>query len=304
LKLFDKLVVWTIPLVPKVLVGRISARYIAGKSLDDAVRVVKVLNVQGCCATLDVLGEFVDSRETAEEAVQEYLKALDRIELEKLDTNISIKLSMLGLKQDMAFCLENVRRLVTRAKEYGNFVRIDMEDHTCTTDTLQIYSTLKQEFDNVGFVVQSYMRRSLRDIRQQMNDHKKVNVRLCKGIYVEPREVAYQDGEVVNQNYVYLLEELLRKGAYVGIATHDERLVWAAYKLIDQLKLKQDKYEFQMLLGVDEQLRRLILQDGHKLRVYVPYGHEWYAYGTRRLKENPKIAGYVFKNMFGLQNSR
>lgn len=303
MSIIDKLVVWTIPFVPKLLVGRISARYIAGETLDDAVRVVRELNEMGCSATLDVLGEFITNREEAERAVQEYIRALDRIHLEKLDANVSIKLTMLGLKLDVEFCKENVRRLIERAKGLGNFVRIDMEDHTCTTDTLHIYNQLRKEFDNVGFVIQAYMRRSLKDIREQMHNHKKINVRLCKGIYVEPREIAYKDRDIVNHNYSYLLEELLKNGSYVGIATHDEKLVWQAYRLIDQLKLSQDKYEFQMLLGVDEQLRRLILQDGHKLRVYVPYGRQWYAYSTRRLKENPKIAGYVIKNLFGLHKT-
>jgi len=299
----DKLIVWSIPFVPKILVGRISARYIAGETLDDAVRVVKRLNEQGCSATLDVLGEFITKRDDAEKSVQEYLRALDRIHLEKLDTNISIKLTMLGLKLDVDFCLENVRRLVSRAKEFNNFVRIDMEDHTCTTDTLRVYHEIRSEFDNVGFVIQAYMRRSLGDIREQMKRHKNVDVRLCKGIYVEPRDIAYKDSRIVNRNYEFLLEELLKNGSYVGIATHDEGLVWASQKLIDQLAVKKDKYEFQMLLGVDEQLRRLILEDGHKLRVYVPYGRQWYAYATRRLKENPKMAGYVIANLFGLHKT-
>jgi len=300
--LFDKLVVWTIPIVPKFLVRRIASRYIAGTTLSDAVEVIKNLQEQGCCATLDVLGEHITKKEQAEYAVQEYLQALDKIEREKLDCNISIKLTMLGLKLDLDFCLENSRRLVQRAKEFDNFVRIDMEDSSCTTDTLQIHSRLKKDFDNVGFVIQAYMRRSLPDIRDQMNSNSKINVRVCKGIYIEPRDIAYKDKEIVNSNYSMLLRELLENGNYAGIATHDEKLVWAAYKTINDLKLSRDKFEFQMLLGVDEQLRRLILKDGYKLRVYVPYGKQWYEYSIRRLQENPKIAGYVIKNFFGLKN--
>lgn len=299
--LFDKFVVWTIPIIPKFLVKRASARYIAGPTLDDAMRVVKNLNEDGCCATLDILGEHVTKDEEAESAVQEYLKALQRIEQEKLDSNISVKLTMLGLKLDLNFCLDNMRRLVKKAKEYGNFVRIDMEDASCTTDTLKIYSELKKEFTNVGFVIQTYLRRSLKDIREQMNSNSKINVRVCKGIYIEPREIAYKDKEIINNNFVLLVEELLQHRNYVGIATHDEKLVWASYKTINELKLAKEDYEFQMLLGVDEQLRRIILKDGYKLRVYVPYGIKWYEYSVRRLKENPKIAGYVVKNFFGLK---
>ncbi|RMF58138.1 MAG: proline dehydrogenase [Calditrichaeota bacterium] len=299
----DKLVVWTIPFVPRFLVKRVAARYIAGTTLDDAMRVVRDLNAQGCSATLDVLGEHITKRQETEAAIQAYMEALDRIQHEQLDSNISVKLTMLGLKLDRDFCLENMRKLVALAKEHGNFVRIDMEDSSCTTDTLHIYSALRKEFDNVGFVIQAYMRRSLRDIREQVAANGRVNVRLCKGIYVEPREIAYKDRSIINANYVLLLEELFRSSNYVGIATHDEKLVWAAYKLIDQMKLTADQYEFQMLLGVDEQLRRLILKDGHKLRVYVPFGRRWYEYSVRRLKENPRIAGYVVRNFFGLKES-
>lgn len=299
--IFDNLVVSTISFVPKFLVKRASARYIAGPTLEDAVTVVRGLNDEGCCATLDVLGEDVKNKDEAEAAVQEYLKALQRIEQEKLDSNISVKLTMLGLKLDVNFCLENMRRLVKKAQEFGNFVRIDMEDSTCTSHTLKIYSELKKDFKNVGFVIQAYLRRSLQDIRDQMNTNSKINVRVCKGIYIEPRDIAYKDKDIINSNFMLLVEELLRNRNYVGIATHDEKLVWASYKIIDELKLAKDDYEFQMLLGVDEQLRRIILKDGHRLRVYVPYGQRWYEYSVRRLKENPRIAGYVAKNFFGLK---
>lgn len=303
MNIFDKLVVLTIPFIPKFIVRRTSARYIAGATIDDAVRVVRDLNEQGCCATIDVLGEHITKKEEAEAAVNEYLAVLDRLENEKLDSNISVKLTMLGLKLDHDFCIENVRKLAERAKEFDNFVRIDMEDSSCTTDTLNVYSTLKKKFNNVGFVIQSYMRRSLNDIREHMNSSKKINVRLCKGIYIEPREIAFKDKQIINGNYELLLRELLANGHYVGIATHDEKLVFAAFKIIDELKLKKDKFEFQMLLGVDEQLRRIILSEGYKLRVYVPYGKRWYEYSVRRLKENPSMAGYVVKNLFGIKSS-
>ncbi|MFQ5630707.1 MAG: proline dehydrogenase family protein [bacterium] len=296
--ILDRFIAWSIPFVPRALVKRVSARYIAGTTLDDAIRVVKDLNTEGYCATLDVLGEHIFRREEAEAAVQEYLRALDRLNSEKLDSNISVKLTMLGLKLDFDFCLENLRKLVKTADEFGNFVRIDMEDSSCTTDTLRIFRELRQDFDNVGFVIQAYMRRSLTDVRSLMNNHQtQINVRVCKGIYIEPREIAYKDGERINSNYTLLLKEFLQAGHYVGVATHDEKLVRAAYDLIDKLSVPKDRFEFQMLLGVDEPLRQVILKDGYKLRVYVPYGQKWYEYSVRRLKENPKIAGYVLKNM-------
>jgi len=300
LSAFDKLVVWTLPLIPKPLVRRVSARYIAGETLNDAVDVVRNLNAQGCCATLDVLGEFIEDIEEADKAVADYIAALDRIASEEIDANVSVKLTMFGLLIDKERCYENVRKLVKKAGELGNFVRIDMEDSACTSDTLEVYSRLQKEFDNVGFVIQAYMRRSLKDIQEMMTRHKSVNVRVCKGIYIEPREVAYKDMAIINSNYTLLVKELLRTGNYVGIATHDERLVWEAFRLIHEMQVSKDKFEFQMLLGVDEQLRRLIVHEGFKLRVYVPFGRRWRQYTTRRLQENPSIARHVIRRMLGL----
>ena len=298
---FDKLVAWSISLVPKFFVKNVASRYIAGTTLDDAMQVVKELNEKGCCATLDVLGEHISGNEEAEHAVEEYIKALERIDTEKLDCNISVKLTMLGLKLDLDFCLENMHRLVQKAKKLKNFVRIDMEDSSCTSDTLRIFSELRKKYDNVGFVIQAYMRRSFNDILEQMNGKKKINVRVCKGIYIEPREIAFKDMEIINANYNLLRDELMKNSHYVGVATHDEKLVWSAYRTIRELNLPKDDFEFQMLLGVDEELRKIIIGDGYKVRVYVPYGEQWYEYSVRRLQENPKIARYVIKNFFGLK---
>jgi proline dehydrogenase len=301
--LLNKLVVTMMPLVPKALVRNVANRYIAGDSIADAVRLVRQLNQKNMLATLDVLGEHIFKKEEAEATVADYLEALEAIHREKLDSNISIKLTAFGLKLDYDFCLANVRRVVQRAQELKNFVRIDMEDSSCTTDTLRIYDTLRQEFRNVGTVIQAYMRRALTDIRGLMQNGTPTNFRICKGIYVEPRAIAYKNRELINKNYTFLLHEMLKHGAYTGIATHDERLVWDAMRLIDEMKLPRDQYEFQMLLGVDEELRDSILNAGHRLRVYVPFGKSWYAYSVRRLQENPQIAGYVMQNFFGLKSS-
>lgn len=301
--LLNKLVVKLMPLVPKALVRNVANRYIAGDSIADAVRLVRNLNQRKMLATLDVLGEHISRKEEATATVNEYLEALEVIHREQLQSNISIKLTAFGLKLDFDFCLANVRRLVQRARELNNFVRIDMEDSSCTTDTLRIYDALRREFSNVGTVIQAYMRRSLTDIRGLMQNGTPANFRLCKGIYVEPRAIAYKNRELINKNFTYLLQEMLRHQAYVGIATHDERLVWDAMRLVDEMKLPREKYEFQMLLGVDEELRDSIINAGHRLRVYVPFGKSWYAYSVRRLQENPQIAGYVIQNFFGLKSS-
>ena len=292
------LLVKTLPAVPKAVVRRFSSRYIAGDTLEDAVRVTRELNRRGCMATLDVLGEHLTKREEAEVATTEYLQVLDAIAREKLDSNISIKLTQFGLKLDFEFCLTNVRKLLQRAKELANFVRLDMEDSTCTTDTLRAYDLLRREFNQVGVVIQAHLRRSLQDARRLTQNSVPSNFRLCKGIYIEPRELAYQAPDLINNNFALLLNEMLRNQAYVGIATHDERLVWQAMRIIDELKLPKSAYEFQMLLGVDEQLRDIILSAGHRLRIYVPFGKQWYEYSVRRLKENPQIARYVIKNIF------
>jgi proline dehydrogenase len=302
-ELINRLVVTTLPLVPKPLVRRVANRYIAGDTIEDAVRLVRQLNQKGMMATLDVLGEHISKKEEAEATAANYLQALEAIHREKLDSNISIKLTAFGLKLDFDFCLTNVRRVVQRAQELNNFVRIDMEDSTCTTDTLRLYDLLRKEFRNVGTVIQAYMRRALTDIRGLVQNGSPTNIRLCKGIYVEPRHIAYKNRELINKNFTFLLTELMRKKAYVGIATHDERLVWDGMRLVDRLNIPRERYEFQMLLGVDEELRDTIVQAGHRLRIYVPFGKAWYAYSVRRLQENPQIAGYVMQNFLGLKST-
>jgi proline dehydrogenase len=294
--LLDRVIARTLPVVPKGIVRRVANRYIAGETTDEALRVVAGLNARGFRATLDILGEHIHNLDQSRRAVETYLNALDEISRQKLDSTISVKLTQLGLKLDTAVCLDLTRRLLLRASELNNFVRIDMEDSSCTTETLRVYRELRKEFTNVGVVVQAYLRRTLDDVRGL--DDLQPNYRLCKGVYLEPREISYRDMRVINRNYVTLLEKMLSSGSYVGIATHDELMVWEALRIIRELKLPTSAYEFQMLLGVDEQLRDIIKAGGHNLRVYIPFGRDWYAYSVRRLRENPRLAGYVFKAMF------
>jgi proline dehydrogenase len=295
MSVFNRMLVTGLPAVPKPIVGRVASRYVAGEELADAVRAVRALNQQGAMATVDVLGEEVSEREKATAAVEEYLRVFEAIDREKIDSNVSIKLTMLGLKIDEGFCRDNVARIVETAKRFGNFVRIDMEDHTTTDATLRIYRELHARYGNLGVVLQAYMRRTLRDIEELPRQG--ASVRLCKGIYVEPRRVAWKGYDTVRHNYVQALDKLFTQGVYVGIATHDEYLAGAASALIDKHGLTRDQYEFQMLLGVDEELRRILIESGHRLRVYVPYGRDWYAYSIRRLRENPEVARHVLKAM-------
>jgi len=295
MSVFNRLLVTTLPLVPKAIVGRVASRYVAGETLDDALRIVRSLNGQGAMATIDVLGEEVHEREKAVAAVDEYIRVLEAVSAQTLDSNISIKPTMLGLTIDEGFCRDNIERLVAKAREHGSFVRIDMEDRTTTDATLRIYRDLHARYGNVGVVLQAYMRRTLRDIEEMPEQG--VNIRLCKGIYVEPREVAWKGYETVRANFVDALEKLIVRGIYPAIATHDEYLACQAVALVDKHGLARDRYEFQMLLGVDEELRRILIAGGHRLRVYVPYGRDWYPYSIRRLRENPEVARHVLKAM-------
>jgi proline dehydrogenase len=296
MNLFDSLVKHGMPLVPRPIVGRVARRYVAGETIDDAVRTLRAMNDEGAMGTVDVLGEEVRERSKAEAAVAQYLALLDRIETEGLDANVSIKPTMLGLKIDEELCTSHIQTIVDRAAELGNFVRIDMEDHTCTDATLRMYRKVHGVHpSSVGAVLQAYMHRTTADI----NDLLPLcpNIRMCKGIYREPRAIAWHDFTTVRENFIYNTEKLLAGGAYVGVATHDSHLVWAGMSTVDRLGLDRDQYEFQMLLGVDPDLRKIILSKGHRLRVYVPFGRDWYPYSMRRLRENPSVARHVMRAM-------
>jgi len=297
MSLLDSAVSLTLPLVPKPIVRHFSRRYIAGASFDEALTVVRDLHRQRALVTMDILGEFISTRDEAKANTDDYLDLLQRIHDEQLaETNVSVKLSALGLLLDEQLCLDNMRRVLQAVSETGNFIRIDMEDSPCTTATLGIHAALRSEFgDRVGVVLQSRMRRTIDDIEETAQQP--TNFRLCKGIYLEPRKIAYTDAELINRNFVLALDRMFDMGCYVGIATHDEILVWESLRLIRKHGLAPDQYEFQMLLGVDEQLRTILIDAGHRLRVYVPYGPQWYAYSVRRLRENPQIAGHALRAM-------
>ena len=293
----DKAIASSVPAIPRPVVKKISSRYIAGDTLDEAVSTVRDLNEQGCVATIDLLGESTESKADAAGILKDYKQVVDALEEHGLQSGISVKLTGLGLNLSEELCRANLEEIVEYAGARGRFVRVDMEDSPYTEVTLQIVEDTHRRYGNTGAVLQAYMRRSIDDVQRAVGAG--YSVRLCKGIYDEPRKVAYKDFHTVRQNYILLLDELLRGGVYVGIATHDEFLIWHALRLIHQLEVPKDRYEFQMLLGVDEELRGILVGAGHKLRVYVPFGEDWYEYSTRRLKENPKIAGYVAKDVIG-----
>ncbi len=299
MSLFEKLVSNTIMHVPGPIVGHFAKGYIAGNHLAAAVETSVQLNSKGIEATIDILGEFIKTKDEATYYKEQCIQILKEIKNHNLNANVSLKPTQMGLQLDEEFAFENIREIVATAKELNNFVRIDMEDTPCTDATLQLFDRLRVDNEgHVGTVLQAYLRRTPDDIDGLSQGYQ--NYRLCKGIYKEPRALAWKDYQTVNRNYVYCLEKLFSSGAYVGIATHDERLVFEAMKLIRQFGLERNQYEFQMLLGVDEELREIILKSGHRLRVYVPYGKDWLPYSRRRLKENPTIARHALKQMIGI----
>ena len=296
MNLLNPMIKATLPLVPKPIVRRIAKPYIAGETLPELITVVQELNHDRFIVATSILGEFVTEVKDAEEAVQQYQEVLTEINNLKLESNIHIKLSHFGLKLDKEVCYNNLINILKTAADCGNFVRIDMEDSTCTDDTLAIYKRAREKFENVGVVIQACMKRSNEDIDSLKA--MKANVRICKGIYIEPPEIAYNDREIVRQNYSTLLKDLLGAGCYVGIATHDKWLVDDAFQTIEELALDHSQYEFQMLYGVDPQLRQMIRDAGHRMRVAVPFGPSWYPYSIRRLRKNPTVARYVLQALF------
>jgi len=300
--MINKIIAGLLPYMPKKLVWIFSKKYIAGETIEGAVRASKELNAQGIKVTIDLLGEFITNLDQAEENVQAYLKIIDRIQSEKIDGNYSVKPTFFGLLLDKEVCYRNIRKIVEKAAGYGNFIRVDMEDSPCTDREIELFRKLKQEFPkNVGLVVQAYLKRTLDDLKNLMDIHSEeipLNYRLCKGIYVEPEAIAYKKYEQINEHYLEDLEFLLSHGVYAGIATHDKPLVEGAYRLIEKYKVSKNMYEFQMLYGVTPDLRGSIVEKGHVMRVYVPFGKQWFGYSTRRLKENPKMAMHIIKALF------
>ncbi|MDX2084394.1 MAG: proline dehydrogenase family protein [Candidatus Melainabacteria bacterium] len=267
---------------------------------------VRRLNDMGALCTVDLLGENIQHLAEAQEALQLYQQVLEVLNQSSiaqpgcqsadLRANISIKLTQLGLLHDADTCAALLHQLLAKAAAAGNFVRLDMEDSRCTTPTLEQYLRARQHFDNVGIVIQAYLRRSRADVLRIL-EAGAGHVRLCKGIYRESRTLAYPDPYVINQNYAYLLETLMEAGAYAAIATHDEKLVWEAERLISKYNRAPEQYEFQLLLGVDPALRQLLQDAGHRVRVYVPFGVHWHAYCMRRFRENPRLMHFVFQNL-------
>jgi proline dehydrogenase len=300
--MFNKMIATLLPYMPKKLVWIFSREYIAGQTLEEAIVNAKKLNSEGILTTIDVLGEFITTLQEAEANKEEYLQVIDEAERAGVNGNYSLKPTFFGLLLDKEIAYRYIREVVARAASYGNFVRIDMEDSPCTDMEIELYWKLKEEFPaSVGLVVQAYLKRTLQDIKDLADingSENLVNLRVCKGIYVEPDSIAYKKYEEINSHFIDDIEYMFQEKMYPAIATHDLPIVEGAYRLIDKYNVPGDKYEFQMLYGVTPALRKSIMDKGHHMRVYVPFGRQWFGYSTRRLKENPKMAGVIIKALF------
>jgi proline dehydrogenase len=300
--MFNKIIAAILPWFPKKFIWIFSKSYISGETIEDAMKISKDLNSKNMKVTLDVLGEFIKTLDEAETNKKEYLSLIDTSYKNHIDGNFSLKPTSFGLLIDKEICFTYIREIVAKAASYNGFIRIDMEDSPCTDDEIELFRRLKVEFPgNVGLVLQAYLKRTLKDIEGMMNLNTReipLNFRLCKGIYVEPASIAYKKYEEINRHFLDDLEFILKNKIKVGIATHDKPLIEGAYKLLKKYKVPKHMYEFQMLYGVTPKLRESIVNEGHTMRVYVPFGKQWFGYSTRRLKENPKMASHIIKAIF------
>ncbi len=300
--MLNKIIANTLPYMPQNLIWIFSKRYIAGETIEDGLKACRELNAEGIEVTVDLLGEFISTIEQAEENKIKYFEIIERFSAEGIIGNFSVKPSMFGLLIDKDICYANVEAVLKKAVEKKTFIRIDMEDSQCVDNELEMYRKLQQRYPaNVGLVVQAYLRRTKNDLTNLSTSHingNPLNFRLCKGIYVEPKHVAYKDSEEIREHYLDDLKFIFDHKMYVGIATHDKYLVEKAIEMIKEQKVEPTKYEFQMLYGVTPELRTSIVKQGYKMRVYVPFGKDWFGYSTRRLKENPKMASHIIKALF------
>jgi proline dehydrogenase len=300
--MFNKFIAAILPFFPKKFIWIFSKSYISGETIDDALRVSKDLNSNNIKVSIDVLGEFIKTLDEAEFNKTEYTNLIDISFKNGIDGNFSLKPSSFGLLIDKQICYNHIREIVVKAASYNGFIRIDMEDSPCTGPEIELFRKLKVEFPaNVGLVIQAYLKRTLKDIEGMIDlnsSETPLSFRLCKGIYVEPEAIAYKKYEEINQRYLEDLEFMFKNKIHVGIATHDKPLVDGAYELIKKYNVPKNMYEFQMLFGVTPKLREKIINEGHTMRVYVPFGKQWFGYSTRRLKENPKMASHIIKAIF------
>lgn len=300
--MINRLIAHLLPLFPKKFIWLFSKKYIAGETIADAVRVVKDLNRQSVMSTIDILGESVNSREEVVLYQTKYLHAIKELGNSNLPVTFSVKPTMFGLLWDFDFCYESIRKIMVNASGKNIFIRIDMESSECTDLEFRLYEKLYKEFPaHVGIVLQAYLHRTLNDLeylKRLSQDSHPINIRLCKGIYIESQKIAFKGRREIRDNFVKCTEVMLKYGFYPALATHDKKLIGSLTELITRFGLSQEQYEFQMLLGVTPLLRQTLVEQGHRMRVYVPYGEQWFDYSIRRLQENPRMVWDIIKSFF------
>ncbi|WP_077615262.1 proline dehydrogenase family protein [Caenibacillus caldisaponilyticus] len=272
-------------------------RFVAGETIAEAVEVIRKLNAEGFSVTIDHLGEFVDTEKEANEMADHCIEAIHAISDHGLDSQLSLKLTSMGMDISDDLVFRNMRRVLDTAKERGVFVTIDMEDSGRCQKTLDIFTELKKEYDNVGTVIQAYLYRSLDDL-DALNAYSP-NLRLVKGAYKEPETVAFPNKRDVDENYKKMIKKHLMNGNYTAIATHDDAIIEYTKNLVKELNIPKDQFEFQMLYGIRPERQKEIVKEGYKMRIYVPYGSDWYGYFMRRLAERPANVAFVLKGIFG-----
>ena len=287
----------SVSVMPKWFIKLFSKSYIAGHRPKEVIDIVKNLNSQGFSATIDILGEHINSQDKTNSVTKEYIQIYNDIAKNSVDSNISVKPTHIGLDISMDLALENFKILINKASESSNFLRIDMENSKNTDSTFKIYNDLFKIYPKVGVVLQAYLKRSIADIEKLAGPG--FNARICKGIYKENKNIAYQDPEDISKNFLAMAKAMLAKNSYACYATHDLQLIDDLVLLTKEMDADPSKFEFQVLYGVPMKGKlKKLLKSGYKVRVYVPYGPDWYDYSIRRIKENPNIAGYVIKNLF------
>ena len=300
--MLNRAIVAILPVFPQKLVWLFSKRYIAGEDLDDALRIARDFNLRGIEVTLDVLGEFQTKIEKIEYYKSTYLETINESVRAGIKTSFSLKPTMFGLLIDKDLCFSHIHDIVRTASQNGSIIRIDMEDTTCTSKELDLFESLYREFpENVGIVLQAYLKRTLddlKDLSRLNNGSVPVNIRLCKGIYIEHESISYKSKSEINDHFIEDLEYMLANRFYAAVATHDHLLIDASYRLIKQFNVSHDMVEFQMLYGVTPELRDSIVKKDYRMRIYVPFGKDWFNYSTRRLKENPRMVSHILKALF------
>ena len=296
LKIINNIILFCLPITPKFIVRLFANKYIAGVNLKEAIKTIKKINHYNLKATVDILGEHTKDINECKKITQNYIELIKNISSNKLNCNISLKLTHIGFDISQDIMNFNINQIVENSVRYNNFIRLDMENHKTTDNNIKTFKKISKENNNIGIVFQAYLHRTYNDIKKLEDGS---NIRLCKGIYVEPKDIVINEPEKINENFLKLLKLAFSKKIFVGIATHDEILIEKCCQLINEMEIDKKQFEFQALYGVPiKNIMKRLKNKKYNMRIYVPYGEDWYKYSIRRIKENPNISKYIISNLF------